>query len=70
MSPYQMQVKKKTSQWAESRAQAEGQQNVAGPVSILTDLKERLCEQICVHPGEALKISLLTGILAGWWVKR
>lgn len=70
MSPYQMQVKQNTSQWAESRTQSVGQQDESDPVSILTDLKERLRKQIYEHPGEALKISLLTGLFAGWWVKR
>lgn len=70
MSPYQMQVKQNTSQWAESRSQSVGQQDESDPLSILSDLKERLRKQICEHPGKALKISLLTGLFAGWWVKR
>ena len=70
MSPYQMQFKHKTRPLSESRSQAEGLKNVAGPAAILADVKERLREQICEHPGEALKISLITGIIAGWWVKR
>ena len=70
MSPYQMQVKQNTSQWAESRSQSVGQQDESDPLSILSDSKERLRKQICEHPGKALKISLLTGVFAGWWVKR
>ncbi len=70
MSPYHMQMKKNPHQWTERVSQAEAQQDEISPVSILTKLKEQLREQICDHPGEALKISLLAGLFAGWWVKR
>lgn len=70
MSPYHMQIEKNPHQRSERVSQAQAQQDEISPVSILTKLKEQLREQICDHPGEALKISLLAGLFAGWWVKR
>ncbi len=70
MSPYHMQIEKNPHQRSERVSLAQARQDEISPVSIFTKLKEQLREQICDHPGEALKISLLTGLFAGWWVKR
>lgn len=30
----------------------------------------RLRQQIAMHPGIAIQLGILSGILIGWWVKR
>ncbi|QDT90235.1 hypothetical protein Pan161_18850 [Gimesia algae] len=66
----QIQNRKHANQMAEGISQPERAPNEISPMSLITQWKEHLREEICNQPGEALKFSLLAGLFAGWWVKR
>ncbi|WP_417381849.1 hypothetical protein [Gimesia sp.] len=70
MYPTQMKTRKYSNQMTERTSQPEDAQTEMSPMSLIMKWKELLREEICDHPGEALKVSLLAGLFAGWWVKR